>query len=189
MIEHWHLADTSTRGLAGAGLHVSRWKPEGPRPKGARSERSGDDSAVPARLGRETPTPHRKRFCRRRPAAPRPSPGKRSGASHGEELFAERCAMLMAGMAGLWSVPPPSEASASASQFRFDSASASAAWFGTYRRRGGAWPGLAGRGPAGLGEAMQGRHGRSRRPILNGRQLPTHGSYPYGSSEEEERRF
>ena len=64
MIEHWRLADTSARALAGAGfpsfaLRVSRWKPAGPRPVGARSERSGDDSAVPALLGRETPPqPH-----------------------------------------------------------------------------------------------------------------------------------
>ena len=107
MIEHWRLADTSTRALAGAGLHVSRWKPEGPRPKGARSERSGDDSAVPARLGRETPTPHRKSFFPGTQAAPTPSPRSRSGASHGEELFAERPAILMAGMARAWSVPPP----------------------------------------------------------------------------------
>ena len=100
MIEHGRLADTSTRGIAGAGSssHVSRWKPAGPRPAGARSERSGDDSAVPAPLGRETPTPHTISLCLRLPWAPTQFPGTRSGVSHGVELFAGPPAMSMAGV-------------------------------------------------------------------------------------------
>ena len=74
---------------------------------GARSERSGDDSAVPALLGRETPTLTGKASAPATPAAPTPSPRSRSGASHGEELFAERPPMLISGMARARSVPPP----------------------------------------------------------------------------------
>jgi hypothetical protein len=58
VIEHWCSADTKAlrprRALAfsflscALALCVKRWKPEGTRPNGARSERSGDDSAVPA---------------------------------------------------------------------------------------------------------------------------------------------
>jgi len=72
--------------------------PQGPRPAGARSEQSGDDSAVPTRLGRETPTPLWTSLCPREPSAPTPTPGIRSGASHGAELFAGSPAMLVAGM-------------------------------------------------------------------------------------------
>jgi hypothetical protein len=100
VIEHGRLADTSPRGLAGADPSPSRQSMEarkGRDPLGARSERSGDDSAVPARLGRETPTPRPTSLCPREPSAPTPTPGIRSGASHGAELFAGPPAMLMAG--------------------------------------------------------------------------------------------
>ena len=84
MIEHWRLADTSARALAGAGSPLFAsvdGSPQGRDPRGARSERSGDDSAVPAFMGRGTP-PQPCQTCFWRVGTFRPS-----GASHDHLLL------------------------------------------------------------------------------------------------------